>query len=200
MSTTEGPGRPTRGRPGATTHAAIEQAAFRLFSELGFDRTTLDDIAAEVGVSRRTILRYYESKSDIPWGQFDLTLARFRGLLDSSPEEQPLHQVVHRAVVEFNRFPDDARPTHRERMRLILETPALLAHSALRYAEWRQVIADYVARRTGCAVGDLLPRSVGHVSLALAVSAYEAWLADAESCLIDLLEEAMAGLKRFLGA
>ena len=52
-------------------------------------------------------------------------------------------------MVEFNRFPADASPPHVDRMRLILETPALQAHSALRYAEWRQVIADYVAERLG---------------------------------------------------
>jgi len=54
------------GRPEATSHAAIEQAAFRLFGDSGFDATTLDAIAAEVGVGRRTLFRYYASKNDIP--------------------------------------------------------------------------------------------------------------------------------------
>jgi AcrR family transcriptional regulator len=40
------------------THAKIERAAFRLFSERDFAGTTLDDIAAEVGVGRRTVTRY----------------------------------------------------------------------------------------------------------------------------------------------
>ena len=62
------------GRPEATSHAEIEQAAFRLFAERGFERTTLDAIADEVGVGRRTLFRYYPSKNDIPWGQFDRTL------------------------------------------------------------------------------------------------------------------------------
>ena len=49
-------------------------------------------------------------------------------------------------------------PQHRNRMRLILETPALQAHSALRYAEWRAVISEYVAGGSGNPADAPLPR------------------------------------------
>jgi mycofactocin system transcriptional regulator len=187
-----------RGRPVATTHGEIEQAAFRLFAERGFEATTLDDIAAAVGVGRRTLFRYFHSKNDIPWGQFDRTLADFRAILEAMPEELPLHEAVFRGVVAFNEFPDDAEPPHRDRMRLILETPALQAHSVLRYREWRQVICDYVARRRGLDPSDLLPQAVGHVSLALALTAYERWLARPDRTVPELLREAHDGLGDFL--
>lgn len=189
---------PPRGRPVVTTHGEIEQAAFRLFAERGFGATTLDDIAREVGVSRRTLFRYFDSKNDIPWGQFDRTLADFRALLDAMPADLPLREAVFRGVVEFNEFPDDAEPPHRDRMRLILETPALQAHSVLRYREWRQVISDYVARRLGLAPDALLPQTVGQVSLALALTAYERWLAEPDSTVPDLLREARDSLGDFL--
>jgi len=187
------------GRPVATSHGEIEQAAFRLFAERGFRATTLDDIATEVGVGRRTLFRYYRSKNDIPWGRFDRTLEGFRGLLREH-DDRPLADAVHRAVVRFNEFPADARPPHRERMRLILTTPELQAHSVLRYAEWRRVIAEYVADRTGAAPDDLLPRTVGQVSLALALSAYDAWLADPATSVPDLIDRAMAALRGHLDA
>ena len=122
----------------------IEQAAFRLFAERGFEDTTVDAIAEAVGVSRRTLFRYYASKNDIPWGQFDLTLDHFRTLLASSRRTYPCGGRASRGP-EFNEFPDDAQPSHVERMRLILHTPALQSHSVLRYADWRRVIEDYVA-------------------------------------------------------
>lgn len=187
-----------RGRPAATSHAHIEQAAFELFAERGFAGTTLEAIAEAVGVGRRTLFRYYDSKNDIPWGQFDRTLDHFRTILDGSPEDLALHEAVHRGVVAFNRFPADARPGHRERMRLILTTPELQAHSVLRFEDWRQVIAAYVARRTGRAARDLLPQTVGQVSLALALSAYHAWLDDEAADLPALLEESMASLRGYL--
>jgi TetR/AcrR family transcriptional regulator, regulator of mycofactocin system len=185
------------GRPEATSHAAIEQAAFKLFAERGFDATTLDAIAAEVGVGRRTLFRYYTSKNDIPWGQFDRTLSEFRRILEQMPRDIPLHEAVHRGVLAFNEFPDDAQPPHRERMRLILQTPTLQAHSVLRYGEWRAVIAEYVAGRLGLAPDDLLPRVVGQVSLAIALSAYEQWLPSGEASLQDLLDEGMGALRRY---
>ena len=187
-----------RGRPEATSHAEIEQAAFALFRERGFARTTLDAIAAEVGVGRRTLFRYYQSKNDIPWGQFDRTLAGFREILDGQPEDVPLHQAVHDAVVEFNRFPPDAHPPHRERMSLILTTPELQAHSVLRYGDWRRVIAEYVARRTDRDPTDLVPRMVGQVSLALALTAYEVWLEDESADLLAVLDDSMAELSAYL--
>jgi mycofactocin system transcriptional regulator len=195
--------KPTRapvGRPEATSHAAIEQAAFRLFTERGFDGTTLDAIAAEVGVGRRTLFRYYASKNDIPWGHFDRTLEGFRQILDDMPADIPVHEAVHRAVVAFNDFPDDANPPHRERMRLILESPALQAHSVLRYSEWRAVIAEYVARRLGLRPDDMVPSVVAQVSLALALTAYEQWLRDPRSSIRSLLDQAMDALADHLGS
>jgi TetR/AcrR family transcriptional regulator, regulator of mycofactocin system len=193
--------KPTRtlaGRPEVTSYAAIEQAAFRLFAERGFEGTTLDDIADAVGVGRRTLFRYYASKNDIPWGQFDRTLEGFRKILDDMPEDIPLHVAVHRAVVAFNEFPEDAIPPHRERMRLILETPALQAHSVLRYAEWRAVIAEYVARRSNLEPNDILPSVVAHVSLAIALTAYDQWLRRPGSSIGDLLGQAMTALAQHI--
>jgi len=188
------------GRPEVTTHAEIEQAAFRLFAvaEQGFEATTVEAIAAEVGVSRRTLFRYYSSKNDIPWGQFDRTLDGFRQILAGMPTDLPLHEAVHRGMLAFNEFPEDSQPSHRDRMRLILRTPALQAHSVLRYAEWRAVIADYVADRRGLEADDLMPRTVGHVSLALALTAYEQWLESPDASLQTLLEAAMASLAEHL--
>lgn len=187
-----------RGRPSATSHGEIERAAFRLFAERGFGGTTLEDIAREVGVGRRTLFRYYASKNDIPWGQFSRTLEGFARLLEDMPAELPVHEAVHRGVLAFNTFPSEASVAHRERMHLILATPELQAHSVLQYQAWRSVIARYVARRIGLGERDVLPRLAGHVSLALALTAYEIWLADEETVLLDVLDRAMGELRHYL--
>jgi mycofactocin system transcriptional regulator len=193
--------RPTLGgRPAATSHAEIERAAFELFAEHGFEATTLDAIAARIGISRRTVTRYYGSKNDIPWGQFDATLDGFASQLSSTPADVPLRQRVHQGVIAFNTFPDDAVPPHRARMRLIFESPTLLAHSMLRYAQWRAVIEAFVADVSGAAPDSSLPRVVGHVSLAQALSAYEQWLSDDgdNAWLRELLDRAMTDLREYL--
>ena len=43
----------------------ILKAAERLFTEKGYDQTTIADISKEAGYSRRTIYAYYESKEDM---------------------------------------------------------------------------------------------------------------------------------------
>ena len=186
------------GRPQVTSHAEIESAAFALFDSRGFEATTMEAIAEALGGGRRTLFRYYPSKNDIPWGQFDASLHRFRQMLDSMPHDLPVYRAVHDGVLAFNRFDPDAMPQHRRRMRMLLRTPALEAHSVLRYQQWRQVIADYVGERLGVDSGDLLPQTVGRVSLALALAAYERWLGDEAAVLEQVLEDALQDLRGYL--
>jgi mycofactocin system transcriptional regulator len=186
------------GRPSATDHAAIERAAFTLFEEQGFDDTTMDQIARAVGVGKRTLFRYFPSKNDIPWGQFDDSLRHFREQFDAVPAGTPLADAVHHCVVAFNAFDDAVLEQHRFRMRLILRTPALQAHSAIKYEAWRRVIAEFVAGRSGISPDDHLPRLIGHVSLAVSVAAYEQWLDKPASSLTDLLGQGLNGLREYL--
>jgi TetR/AcrR family transcriptional regulator, regulator of mycofactocin system len=57
---------------------------------------------------------------------------------------------------------------------------------------------EAVATRVGLDPGDLLPRTVGHVSLALALSANEVWLDSPETDLLELLDGALAGVRQHL--
>jgi mycofactocin system transcriptional regulator len=168
-----------------------------VFTERGFEATTLDAIAEAAGVGRRTLLRYYPSKNDIPWGQFDESLGDLRARLAAMPRDIPVYEAVHRAVLAFNHVGEAAVAQHRQRMTLLLRTPALLAHSALKYRQWREVIAGYVAERHALTVDDLLPRAIGHVTLALALAAYEEWLEHSEGMIEEFLDDALAGLRGY---
>jgi TetR/AcrR family transcriptional regulator, regulator of mycofactocin system len=186
-----------KGRPPVTDHATIELAAFALFTERGFEETTLEAIAEAAGVGRRTLLRYYPSKNDIPWGRFDDNLVDLRKSLESMPHDIPVYEAVHRAMIAFNRVDEAALAQHRQRMTLLLRTPALQAHSTLKYRQWREVIATYVAERYDMDPGDLLPRAVGQATLALALSAYEQWLEHEDRTLEELFDEALSGLRAY---
>ena len=183
------------GRPPRTSLPEIERAAFRLFREQGFDETTLEQIAAEAGISRRTIFRYFPSKNDIPWGAFDESLERLRSMLARWDDSAPIFDAITEAIVRFNKVaPVDVRQ-HRERMELILNTPALLAHSALRYERWRSVVAEFVARRMGMTAESLVPRTTGHLALGLALSAYEQWLQNEDADLEALMRDSAQAIR-----
>ena len=182
------------GRPPLSSRAAIERAAFALFARHGFDETTVEDIAAAAGISRRTFFRYFATKNDVVWGEFDRGLERFREVLAGSDRDQPWMSALRAGVVAFNALPAQDVAVHRERMELILHVPALQAYATLMYARWRQVVSEFVAARTGCKQDELLPRLVGHTALAAAVAAYEQWLAEPSTSLEGLLDAAMQWL------
>ena len=182
------------GRRKVTTRADLENVAFDLFSRQGFEQTTIDDIASTAGIGRRTFFRYFPSKNDVVWGDFDADLERMRRRLSAVPAGMPLMDALREAIVDFNAIAPEQISAHRRRMEFILRVPALQAHSTLRYAAWREVIADFVADRLALPPSALLPQAIAYAMLGVAVAAYEQWLASADSDLCDLLDEAVRTL------
>jgi TetR/AcrR family transcriptional regulator, regulator of mycofactocin system len=182
------------GRRRVTSQAELEQAAFGLFAAQGFEATTVDEIAAAAGIGRRTFFRYFPSKNDIPWGAFEAELERMRVRLKACPAQVPLMEAIRVALIDFNQVAPEQVPLHRRRMELILRVPALLAHSTLRFAAWRAVVAEFVAERSGQRPDDLAPQVIAHAVLGVAVAAYERWLDDPAADLGELLDNAMREL------
>jgi mycofactocin system transcriptional regulator len=182
-----------------TSRAELEQTAFALFTARGFDATTVDEIAAAAGIGRRTFFRYFPSKNDIPWGAFEDELERMRVRLKACPPEVPLMDAIRVALIDFNRVTPAQVPFHRRRMELILRVPTLLAHSTLRFTAWREVVAEFVAERTGRRPDDLAPQAIAHAVLGVAIAAYEHWLDDPDTDLGALLDDAMRQLAGAFG-
>ncbi|ORW65123.1 mycofactocin system transcriptional regulator [Mycobacterium saskatchewanense] len=169
---------PRVGRRRSTTPQDIADVAIELFTARGFADVSVDDVAQAAGISRRTLFRYYASKNAIPWGDFDTHLAHLRDLLDNVGPRVPLGAALRAALLAFNTFDESETVRHRQRMRVILQTAELQAYSMTMYAGWREVIAGFVARRSDSKTSDLLPQTVAWTMLAVALSAYEHWLAD----------------------
>jgi mycofactocin system transcriptional regulator len=175
------------GRPRSTNHHLVEAAALELFSTRGFEQTTVADIAAAVGVTRRTIFRYFASKNDIVWGDFGAVIRRLRDAFEAEPRSVPLTEALRRAVLASNRYEPAQLPDLRIRMSLITTVPALQAHSMLRYAAWRNAVAELSAARLGADPRDLAPQTLGNVALGASMAAFDRWVSgpdeDLETCL-----------------
>ncbi len=175
-----------------TSTLAIEKAALEVFQQRGFDETRVEDIAAAAGISRRTFFRYFASKNDILFANFDNLLVELEEWLNAAGDEEPLFEVIAEATIRFNRVHSDGVAAHRERMNLILHTPALRANASLRHSEWGSVLARFAASRFDVPAHDVRAQLIGHVSLAAANTAYEEWLRDESSDLADVIREVFA--------
>ncbi len=180
----------TRGRRPSTTRADVARAAFGLFDRQGFDETTVDEIAAAVGISRRTFFRYFESKRDVVWGEFDVELVRLRDRLAEAPDREPLLDVLRRSVVATNRFGAGELDELRTRMVLINTVPELVAHAAVRYEAWCAVVAAFAARRLDASPDDLGPQTVARAALGVAMAAFARWAGGAADDLSDEVDRA----------
>ena len=174
MEPAEGRGdAPSRhGRPPSTTHHELERLGVEMFTRLGYAHTSVEQIAGGAGISRRTFFRYFPTKADVVWGSFAEEVERLRSVLETASDDVPMLTALRHAVVEFNRVAPEETEHHRARLKLILGEPDLIARSMLKFADWRQVVAEFAAHRLGQSPTDLLPQVVGEWALGTAVAAY----------------------------
>ncbi len=98
---TEGDSEGLRERKRRETLQRITDTGVRLFLEKGYDATTVDDIAAEAGISRRTFFHYFKSKDDIllsmQSGMGDMLAAALR----AEPADKTPFQAMRDAILNF---------------------------------------------------------------------------------------------------
>lgn len=180
------------GRRRSTTKDHIANVAIDLFDTYGFNDVSVEDVALAAGISRRTLFRYYPSKNAIPWGDFGTHLREFTEVFDGADLTKPMAVTLRAALLDFNTFDESETARHRQRMRLILESPELQAYSMTLYAGWRDVVAGFVARRTDARPTDLVPQTVGWTMLGVALAAHEHWLARGDDADAQSLREDLA--------
>jgi len=78
-----------RSRPAPQVRADILIAAQALFRERGYERVTLTEIGAAVGLTRGAVLYHYHSKADVLTALLDPFITRLDDLLDHCESAQP---------------------------------------------------------------------------------------------------------------
>jgi len=166
-----------RERNKAATRAALTSAAIRLGSERGWDATSVADIAAAAGASRRTFNNYFSSKEDAIVSLGVLRLAEVRELLARRPNDEPLWsaiRVAFRQVFSAVEALDDEQ--RRAVADLVRATPALQAAQVGADVEAERDLAAGIATRVGAAAGGLYPSlTAAVINRAVRVS-YQHWL------------------------
>ncbi len=155
-----------RERKKQRTRATLIDAAVELCVRQGFDRTTVDQIAAIADVSPRTFSRYFATKDAIALALIDEVLDKTAVELTRQPDELNEFEALlraHLAVADSAKVAPAGELTADRVMcivRIILSSPTL-----------RQAVLEYransveieLAKRMGAGVGDRRPRLVSAI-------------------------------------
>jgi AcrR family transcriptional regulator len=174
----------------------ILRTALRLFTEQGYDETTIAHIAREAGVSQRTLFRYFGTKEDLIGGSED----RFVTLLTETVREQPAGagawealRAAFKAALSLHATPEEAL----ERFRLVHRTDSLRAAYLGKRVRCQEELLPLLEARLAPSGTD---RGQARAIVATAFACFDAatatWLeGNGQGDILDLYDQGLAAVR-----
>ena len=161
------------------TRQELTRVGLQLFLQQGFANTTIDQVVAPLGISKRTFFRYFDTKEDLvfEW-QKEMAPALVEGLHSRPGHEPPftaVSQTLFSLAARTNENPDLAFAL----MRLLKETPSLAGREMERRTVWEQALTAALIEREGHAA---MPRLKARIIVGMAMTA---WIAALDEWYID---------------
>ncbi len=189
------PGSSTRERRRARTRRDIADTALALMLERGYDRVTVDDIAAAADIAPRTFFRYFASKDDVLFHDHIERIEAVRAHLTARPAGEPLIESLQETVRAVAGSYADEDDRTRRCMAIAAAHPALRAKFLDQQVEIEAVVAGIVRRRLRDGTGhdpDLAARVLTAAIFGAMRAAVDRWLDDPDAGpMADRLTEAL---------
>src|ERR1700756_1778378 len=135
------------GRWEPNARGRLEQAALELYTERGFDQTTVAEIAARAGLTERTFFRYFADKREVLfWGEgalHELFVHAVTGAPDSAAPLDAIAAGLGGAAGLFR----DRRDQARQRRAVIAANKELQERELMKLASLAAGMADALRRR-----------------------------------------------------
>ena len=124
----------------------VQDAALRLFAERGYETTSVDDIAAAVGLSRSTFFRMFGSKEAAVFADHEHLLEQVKERLDSQVVGDPVSAVVDAVRLVLRHFLQEGE---RARARYVLTSrvPGLRDRELVSSARYQLAFRRYLSSR-----------------------------------------------------
>ena len=181
----------TRWEPNA--RGRLEQAAMELYGERGFDKTTVEEIAARAGLTERTFFRHFTDKREV---LFSGSRALTEFLIDLVSKTPDLSAPVDAVAATFEAVAEgfeERRPFARQRYALIMSHVELQEREAIKLASMATAIAGALRDRGVIEPAASLAAEAG---VAIFKIAFEQWINDAKrKDLVHHVRAALAALK-----
>lgn len=166
-----------RERKKADTRRALMGQALRLFAERGYERTTVEEIAAAADVSPRTFFRYYPRKADVLFGDFEERRAALAAALAGAADEPLLGRLRGALLAAAGEFAQEPE-LFAERARLVFSHEELHGEIYLRMTGLERLLREAVAQELGVDPElDVRPRLVAAMVTAAVRSTALTWAA-----------------------
>jgi AcrR family transcriptional regulator len=194
MSSRSQPPSTLRSRTREAVRLQVADVAWELFSARGFDAVTVDDVVAAAGISRASFFRYFAGKEDAVLFALDAMGATVAAAVAERPAGEDAWTALRRAfdpLIEiYRRDPAGALA----RLRLVDETPSLLARQLEKQARWKRMIADVLGPRLGAAPDEVRVEVLVGAALSAVDAATRRW-SGGDGDLVALLDAAFDALR-----
>jgi AcrR family transcriptional regulator len=175
--------------------AELASAAWDLFGKKGYEATTVAEIAAAAGVSRRTFFRYYATKDYVVTETSDELAEAMLTAVAERPRDEPPLVAIKRALVPVlePRLVRTARA--RTIIRLLRESRSLRRAMMERHALMEERLAAQLAERLGAdPAKDSAPALLAFVARAMMDAAFNVWYDQGRKDVAALVDELFASL------
>ncbi|MEA3217866.1 MAG: hypothetical protein QOJ19_4022 [Acidimicrobiia bacterium] len=169
-----------RSRKKLRTRDALADAAIQLFTDVGFEETTVEAIADVVDVSRRTFHRYFPCKEDVLFADAPDRLELFRAALQRRARSEPVLTSVRAALAELAAALSARPEVELKRFRLIESAPSLRAYHLRYQDELAAAVTEFAAERAEAGTDPAWPALLGACTLAVVTAMRRRWMAAAE--------------------
>ncbi len=170
----------------------LQQAALALYTERGFDQTTVAEIAERAGLTERTFFRYFADKREVLFaGQRPLLEQLTKGVVEAPDSANPL-SAVSSGLQEAAAFFDGRRAASRLRQAVIDANPALQERELAKRAALSAAMAEGLSQR---GVAETIARLTGEAGASVFHLAFEQWLAADNRDLASFVRAAIEDLK-----
>jgi AcrR family transcriptional regulator len=176
----------------AAVRARLQAAAVELYSEEGYDRTTVASIASRAGVTERTYFRHFADKREVLFAAEDQLADALRSTAaQASPADLPAALVAGQAVMAVARL---LQPTHDAlvvRERIVVTRVDLRERERGKLIGWQQVLGQALEDR-GTTQADA--QLVAAIVIAVLDVTARSWIAGPSD--VDLASSVRAALDR----
>jgi AcrR family transcriptional regulator len=188
-----------RERKKARTRAAIREHALRLFRENGYQRTTVEQIAAAAEVSPSTFFRYFPTKEDVVL-QDDMDTRMVEALERQPAGLSPLSAVRAAVRDAFASYTEADLEVIAETTLLSKTVPEIRARATDEFTRTIGVIGEALAKRAGRPADDLAVRTAAGAIIGVMMSLtlpWDGWSSDMQTIedLFGRIDQALALLE-----